>query len=144
MVVHLLKISVGTEDVEHLRRWQSLKMQRSLASGQGNRLWHRTRHMPRRGAEVLDGGSIYWIIRRFVRARQRIIGLEPVVGEDGITRCDLVLDPELVRTEPQPRRPHQGWRYLDPGDAPRDLDVAGQRQELSDDMAMELSELGLL
>ena len=100
--------------------------------------------MPKRDEEVLSGGSIFWIIRRFARARQRIIGLESVVGEDGITRCDLVLDPEIVRTEPQPRRPHQGWRYLGPNDAPPDLGAGAQRQDFSDDMTMELRELGLL
>ena len=85
--------------------------------------------MPTRKEEVLDGGSLYWIIRRFIRVRQRIIGLEAVVGDDGIPRCDLILDPELIRTEPQPRRPHQGWRYLNPADAPKDLDISSHDQE---------------
>ena len=144
MVIHLLKIGVGTEDVEHLRQLQSAKMQRSRAAGQGSRLWHRTRSMPTRKDEVLDGGSIYWIIRRFIRVRQRIIGLEAVVGDDGIPRCDLILDPELIRTEPQPRRPHQGWRYLDPADAPKDLEVSSPEQELSEEMAIDLGEIGLI
>ena len=144
MVVHLLKIGVGTEDVEHLRQAQSAKMQQSRAAGQGSRLWHRTRNMPTRKEEVLGGGSLYWIIRRFIRVRQRIIGLEAVVGDDGIPRCDLILDPELIRTEPQPRRPHQGWRYLNAADAPKDLDISSQDQELSEEMAIDLGEIGLI
>ena len=144
MVVHLLKIGVGTEDVEHLRQLQAAKMQQSRAAGQGSRLWHRTRNMPTRKEEVLGGGSIYWIIRRFIRVRQRIIGLEAVVDDDGNPRCDLILDPELIRTEPQPRRPHQGWRYLEPADAPKDLDISSPEQELSEEMAIDLGEIGLI
>lgn len=144
MVVHLLKIGVGTEDVEHLKQVQSAKIQQSRAVGQGGRLWHRTRNMPTRKEEVLSGGSLYWIIRRFIRVRQRIIGLEAVVGDDGIQRCDLILDPELIRTEPQPRRPHQGWRYLNPVDAPKDLDISRQDQELPEEMAIDLGEIGLI
>ena len=144
MVVHLLKMCVGIEDVEHLRQVQSARIEQSLAQGLGDRLWHRTRHMPRREAEVLGGGSIYWIIKRFVRVRQRIIGLEAVIGRDGVPRCDIVFDTELIRTEPQPRRPHQGWRYLKPEHAPNDLDPKSRDQDIPEEMAMDLSEIGLI
>ena len=144
MVVHLLKMCVGIDDVEHLRQAQSAKIQQSQAAGLGNRLWHRTRHMPRRHADVLGGGSMYWIIKGFVRVRQRIIGLDAVIGRDRIPRCDLVLDPEIIRTEPQPRRPHQGWRYLNPDSAPKDLDVGSHDQEIPEEMVIELGEIGLI
>ena len=145
MTVHLLKMCVGIEDVEHLKQVQAAKIEQSLARGLGARLWHRTRHMPRREADVLGGGSMFWIIKRFVRVRQRIVGLEAVIGRDGVPRCDVVLDPELIRTEPQPRRPHQGWRYLQPEHAPKDLDpTRSQEQDVPEEMAMDLSEIGLI
>jgi hypothetical protein len=76
---------------------------------------------PRREAELLDGGSLYWVFKGLVLARQRILGLEPRRGADGIERCAIRLDADVVRTHPQPRRPFQGWRYLRDEDAPRDL-----------------------
>ena len=103
-----------------------------------------TRHRPRRDAVVLDGGSLYWVIRRRIAVRQRILALDVVKGEDGITRCGIVLDPELVRTYPQPRRPHQGWRYFEDAVAPPDI-VAGQSiSDFPPEMADQLRELGLL
>ena len=144
MVVHILKMAVGVEDVEHLRHLQAAKIEQSRAAGRGTRLWNRTRHMPKRDADVLGGGSLYWIIKRFVMVRQRIIGLEAVIGDDAVSRCDIVLDPELIRTEPQPRRPHQGWRYLDSASAPKDLAPACEDQEITDEMVIELGEIGLI
>ena len=144
MTVHLLKMCIGIEDVEHLKQSQSAKMAQSQAAGRNNRLWHRTRHMPKRDAEVLGGGSIYWIIKSFIRVRQRIIGLEAVIGGDGIPRCDLIFDPELIRTESQPRRPHQGWRYLAPASAPKDLDLTNQDEDVPEELVIELGEIGLI
>ena len=139
--VHILKLSVGTESVEGLERWQRRRQVRT-ASGNPR---HVTRMWPRREVEILEGGSIYWVIRGVVLARQRVVGLEEVVRADGVRRCGLVLDPELVRTEPQPRRPFQGWRYLAPDDAPRDL-APGRRAEtpLPPSLAAALSEIGVL
>jgi hypothetical protein len=76
---------------------------------------------PKRQDEVLDGGSLYWVIKGVILARQRILALEPRRGADGIERCALVMSTEVIRTEPAPRRPFQGWRYLAPADSPRDL-----------------------
>lgn len=144
MVVHLLQMCAEIEDVEHLKREQSAKIQQSLSQGLGNKLSHLTRHMPRREAEVLGGGSIYWIIRGSIRARQRIIGLEAVIGRGGTPRCNLVLDPELIRTEPQSRRPHQGWQYLKPEHAPKDADPRSQDQELPEETVIDVTEIGLI
>ena len=83
-------------------------------------LFHETRHYPRRADEILDGGSIYWVVKGFVRVRQRIVRLERRASEERGRFCRIHLDPVLVRTELQPRRPHQGWRYLQDIDAPPD------------------------
>ncbi len=138
MATHLLKQCVGISSVDHLAEVQG----RRLAATGG--LVHRTRHTPRRARQVLDGGSIYWIVRGFVRVRQRIVGIERREDEDG-RFCGLSLDSALVRTELQPRRPHQGWRYLAPEDAPRDLPPGrlGDR-ELPEEMVAELRALGLI
>ena len=139
--VHILKLSVGTESVEGLERWQTRRQVRTAA---GNPR-HVTRMWPRREADLLDGGSIYWVIKGVVLARQRIVALEEVVRADGVRRCGLVLDPHLTRTEPQPRRPFQGWRYLAPEDAPRDLAPGRQAETpLPPRLAAALSEIGIL
>ena len=145
MVVHLLKIGVGTEDVEHLRQAQSAKMQQSRAVGQGSRLWHRTRNMPTRKEELLDGGSLYWVIKRLIRVRQRIISIESCERKDGRPGCALVLDPQLVRTEIRSFRPFQGWRYLSTDDTPRDAPLrGGVSDDFPPNMAAELRGLELL
>lgn len=138
-MLHLIKLSVGTEDVEGLRRWQA---RRRRLTG---RVFHQTRMTPRRGAELLDGGSIYWVIRGVIQARQRLVGIEPIVDEEGRPSTILVLGRDLVRTVPVPHRPFQGWRYLRPEDAPPDLaEAAADSPEMPAEMVAELRSLGLL
>lgn len=146
MTVHLLKLSVGTTDVEHLASFQRARLTQSMKNGGTPRLWHRTRNTPRRAEELLAGGSIYWVIGGRIRARQRLVGFEsetdPVRGKI----CLFMLDPELVRTEPWPHRAFQGWRYLDPKDAPPDGQpgAGDEGAEMPEEMIAELRELGLL
>lgn len=105
--------------------------------------------MPRRDAEILapgaDRGSIYWIVKGFIRIRQRILGFERVIGRDGRPDCEIRLDPKLVRTVPLAHKPIQGWRYMTGEEAPRDLvGRAAQAEEMPPEMMMQLRELGLL
>lgn len=133
MSLHMLKLSVGTEDVDGLARWQARQKRPS----------HITRMFPRRAEDILAGGSIYWVIRGVILCRQRILALEPVESATG-RRCAIRLDSELVRTEPRARRAFQGWRYLEPKDAPPDL-IQGLREEaLPYEMESALSEFGVL
>jgi hypothetical protein len=144
MTVHLLKLCVGVESVDQLARYQVQRLEAMRKAGETPRLRHVTRNTPRRAEEVLDGGSLYWVIKGFVRVHQRIIGLEPVTTDEG-QKCAIILDPNLVETEYQPRRPHQGWRYLEPADAPRDRKAGrGGLEEPSPEMLSELRELGLI
>ena len=99
---------------------------------------------PKRVDELLDGGSLYWIIKGGVQCRQRLLEVRPFVDAEGIGRCRLILDPNVTRTEWQPRRPFQGWRYLSSADAPADLGGGGAEQELPLSLRKELTELGLL
>ena len=123
--LHLLKLCVGADGVEDLVAWQAERIAEARRGGRGPRPFHVTRMWPRRRGGAARGGSLYWVFKGMVLARQRILGLEPRRGEDGIERCAIRLDPEVVRTVPQPRRPFQGWRYLRAEDAPRDLIGAG-------------------
>ncbi|MBE7636823.1 DUF1489 family protein [Sneathiella sp. P13V-1] len=144
MTVHLVKVCVGVTSIDQLRSSQ----ERRLIGGP---LCHATKQRPQREEELLAGGSLYWIIKGNIAVRQRITKLERLYDPDG-EKCGLILDPELVETELVQRGPHQGWRYLEEKDAPRDLrdivDEANQDEdtegEMSPEMAAELRELGLL
>jgi hypothetical protein len=113
-MLHIMKLAVGVRDVDELKSWQA---QRALTHPP---LRHRTRMTPRRRDEVLDGGSIYWVINGSMLARQRILDITDDTRDDGTPCTALILDPALVALEGRPTRPFQGWRYLDPGDAPAD------------------------
>ncbi|MCB2122841.1 MAG: DUF1489 domain-containing protein, partial [Rhodobacteraceae bacterium] len=115
--VHILKLCVGADSVEDLVDWHRTHPS-PYPTGERR---HVTRMWPKREAEVLAGGSLYWVIKGVILCRQRIVRLEEIDGADGVRRCGIGMDPEVIRTEGAARRPFQGWRYLDPGDAPRDL-----------------------
>jgi hypothetical protein len=141
--LHLLKMAVGISDLDELRAVRAAR----LAERGGN--WVYTRNWPRRAEAVLAGGSIYWVIRGQVLVRQQIIGFEPGRNDEGRGCCLIVVDPELVATVPRPWRPFQGWRYLSPADAPRDIsdNRLGHRSsngEMPAEMVAELRALGLL
>jgi hypothetical protein len=139
MTLHILKLCVGADSVEDLLDWHRANPSDRPESAR----CHATRMWPRRQAEVLDGGSLYWVIKGLVLCRQRILAMEEV-EKNGIPHCGLILDPSVVRTEPAPRRPFQGWRYLDPREAPRDLAVPRKGDDsLPPGLAEELAVFGV-
>jgi hypothetical protein len=144
--LNLIKMSVGVASVDRLRTIQTHRRAAAKIPAEINFAIHRTRFMPRRAEEILaSGGSIYWIIRGRIRARQRIVGFLPGVDADGRRFVHIQLDPELVKTVPNPRDPLQGWRYLEEGDAPPDIDDKPEGTEaMPAEMVAELRELGLL
>lgn len=145
MTVHLIKLCVGIESLSHLSERQKYRMAEAAAKGETAVLRHLTRSTPRRRDEVLDGGSIYWVIKGAVRARQRIVDIDTAVNHKGLPRCALIFDPELVPVRARPHRAFQGWRYLEPADAPEDaIGVQDDADELPVEMAEELRALGLL
>ena len=138
--INLVKLCVGVEAVDDLIHWQDHK--RSQFPDRLPR--HVTRMWPRREKELLNGGSLYWVFKGVILARQRVLRLDEHRGADGILRCAIVLDPELVRTEAAQRRPFQGWRYLKPEDAPADLETARVTDDaLPPSLAMALAEIGV-
>jgi len=139
--VHLVKLCVGAERVEDLLAWQASPR----AKGSDGLPRHVTRMWPKREAALLDGGSIYWVFKGVVLCRQPVLRLDEVIGSDGIRRCGIVLHPEVTRTQAQPRRPFQGWRYLQAGDAPADLDPArADEPSLPPKLQAALAEIGVL
>ncbi|MBE3099771.1 MAG: DUF1489 domain-containing protein [Planctomycetes bacterium] len=120
MTVHLIKLCVGVESVSELAAWQQERVQSLARAGKTPEPCHRTLQTPRRRDDLLQGGSLYWVIKGYVLARQRILDLRAAVKDDGTACCGIVLDAALVTTRAHPRRPFQGWRYLDVGDAPAD------------------------
>jgi hypothetical protein len=139
--VNLLKLSVGTEDVPDLLDWQATPRAQT-ADGLPR---HVTRMWPKRSDALLNGGSIYWVIKGLILCRQRVVRLDEVVGGDGILRCGIVLDPEIRRTTPVPKRPFQGWRYLQPKDAPADLRAGREAEpDLPAELNRALADIGVL
>ena len=138
--INILKLCVGAATVEDLADWQHSQRHHWPAGC----AIHITRMWPKRDAEVTAGGSLYWVIKGTILARQRILRLEEVAGHDGVRRCALVLDAPIIRTEPAPRRPFQGWRYLEPADTPRDLPKGRAMEDaLPQSLALALAEIGL-
>lgn len=145
MTLHLVKLCVGIDSIAHLAERQTYRLRQMRNAGEVPELWHRTRQMPRRRDDILEGGSLYWVIKGVIQVRQRILDLRSVRGDDGISRCDIVYETQLVPTRPQPRRAFQGWRYLETDAAPPDLDLrADGLDEMPAKMKADLIELGLL
>ena len=133
MPLHLIKLCVGIDSVADLRAW------RAHRAAQGHRSVCPTRQTPKRAADLLEGGSLYWVIKGQVLVRQAID--EIVTLEEGAQPCRIYLKPDLIETAPQPRRAFQGWRYLEPADAPPDLPT-GEGEAIEPELAKQLRELG--
>lgn len=140
MTLNIVKLCVGCESIDDLIAWQMANAPR-WAAGTAE---HVTRMWPKREAELLEGGSLYWVIKGEILCRQSLVGLQERRGADGIARCALVLDRGIVRTIPAPRRAFQGWRYLPQAESPADLPPSrGREEELPADLARALAEIGL-
>jgi hypothetical protein len=134
MALHMIKLVVGADTIDDLLAWR-------LGHSQPGEPWIlRTRMTPKRGAEMVDGGSIYRVFKGVILCRQKILAVN-TVGEGVMARCEITLDETIVRVAPTPRRAFQGWRYLDPKDAPADLDEAAFG-DVPDDLARQLREVG--
>ena len=144
MPLHLIKLSVGSESIRDHEDWVKEKLaQKRKAGVKKPEYMHRTRMVPRRIEEVLDGGSMYWVIKGQVVARQEIKDIRPFTDKEGVSRCHIVMAPKLIPVVPRPHRAFQGWRYLEPDRAPPDLS-RGDTGDMPAEMAAELKRLGLL
>jgi hypothetical protein len=140
-MLHICKLAVGVRDVAHLRALQAARLSNDPP------LRHQTRNFPRRTAEVIEGGSIYWVISGAMLARQRILDIQESAWDDGSACAALMLDPALILVAGRPIRAFQGWRYLEAADAPPDLResaVAQGADEMPEAMRRDLRALCLL
>lgn len=138
-LVNLIKLCVGIDSLQHLTDWH-----RSTPSSRPDGFrTHTTRMWPKRETELLNGGSLYWVIKGEIQCRQQIMGLEEQFGHDGIRRCTILLNPKLITTQTAPRRAFQGWRYLAASDSPADLKEKANGDALPADLARELAEIGV-
>ena len=134
MPLHLIKLCVGAATPEDLAAW------RAKRAAAGHKPIVHTRQTPKRAAELLEGGSLYWVFKGVILIRQPIAAIE-TVGEGAQRRCEILLAEAMIPTAPQPRRAFQGWRYLEPADAPVDFGDAAAG-DLPVDLARRLREAG--
>ena len=145
MALHLIKLCVGAESIRDLEDWIKQKLRDKRKRGEKPEHIHRTRMVPKRAAELVEGGSLYWVIRGEIACRQSIRDVRQFRDKDGIGGCGLVLDRKVILVEPRPFRAFQGWRYLAAKDAPRDLEEAAPgAAALPEKLRRQLRELGLL
>jgi len=145
MPLHLIKLCVGCDSIRDLEDWIKLKLKEKRKRGEKVEHIHRTRMVPKRAEELIDGGSLFWVIRGELACRENIRAVRPFVDKEGIGRCALVLGPKVVPVAPRPYRAFQGWRYLAAKDAPRDLEKAAPgATAMPEQMRRELRELGLI
>jgi hypothetical protein len=140
-VVNVIKLCVGADSIADLAAWQKMQVQR--AKSRGNRVAPvcGTRAWPKRREDILAGGSLYWVIKGVIAVRQKIVAIEEVRDDHGL-RCGFYLGPRLIKTVPAPRRAFQGWRYLEPDDAPGDLAALKGGDELPEELRRKLVEIG--
>ncbi|SEG80069.1 DUF1489 family protein [Bosea lathyri] len=145
MPLHMLKLCVGAESISDLDEWVEEQMALMRRLGRPEEQTHTTRMVPKRVDEIVGEGSLYWVIKGQISARQRLTEIRPFTDADGIGRCHLVLEPVIVPVEPRPCRPFQGWRYLADKDKPRDIDGrSGDLGAMPEELRRELAALGLL
>ncbi|MCY4301052.1 MAG: DUF1489 domain-containing protein [Aestuariivita sp.] len=139
--INLIKLCVGAETVEDLIRWQATP----AAKTPDGLPMHVTRMWPQRSEELLQGGSLYWVVKGLILCRQKLIRLDKVIGDDSITRCGLIFDPTIIRTRPMARRPFQGWRYFYSKDAPKDVHSAHRTEvTLPEELNRALNKIGVI
>lgn len=145
MTIHLVKLCVGAQSIAEIAAWQARVAAQRKRAGASPHPVHVTRQRPSRAAELLDGGSLYWVVRGVIQARQTVLDLEDARDASGLRACAIVLDAAVIATEPVPRRAFQGWRYLAAEDAPADL-ARGQSGDggasLPDALRRELISIG--
>lgn len=144
MPLHLLKLCVGVTSMADLEDHISERLSQCRAAGIAEEQIHTTRVTPKRADELLDGGSLFWVIKGQLACRQRLLALRSITDRDGIERCQIVLEPVVIPVAPRPCRPFQGWRYLTPDESPSDLSSSDGTANLPEALRFALRELCLI
>jgi hypothetical protein len=143
MALHLIKLAVGVDDLAHMKKVQAARRKQRRQSPRSPH-WVYTRNTPRRAAELLAGGSLYWVVRGVIRCRQELVGFEEDFDKDsGRKYCRIKVKRTLVPTAPRTCKAFQGWRYFEEERVPPDLSE-GDTADMPAEMAAELKRLGLL
>ena len=140
MTIHLKKLCVGAKEIKDLYERQDLIRKKY------DETIHITRMFPKKYLELMDGGSIFWVFKGFIKARQLIEDIDVYIGQDSIRRCKITLTEDIVLTAHKKERPFQGWRYLKVQDAPKDISLYKKSEHKKEDeeLVSELSKLGLI
>ena len=142
-VLHIAKLAAGIREMSELEARVAWARSRARGAGLGDVSFLETRNVPRR--DGVENGSVYWIFKGLMQCRQKILRIEELQDAEGRRRCRFLLDPDIVRTSPVPRKAFQGWRYLDPGAAPADAASAEDGMpDMPDDLRQELARIGIL
>jgi hypothetical protein len=141
MALHMLKLCVGVDTVQELEDWIKVRLKEKRKKGEKPEHIHTTRMVPKRADEIVDGGSLFWVIKGEILCREKLLAIRPFTDKDGIGRCRLVMDGKVHLVQPRPFRAFQGWRYLEANDAPQDL-VTGDLCAMPTELAVKLRELG--
>jgi hypothetical protein len=144
MALHLLKLCVGVHSLDQLEEISARRAAEARAAGRDPVMSTHTRMLPKRLSELRDGGSLYWVIRGQVLARQPLIDIVQHAEGDGTRCCRILMRPEVIAVRPRPCRAFQGWRYLEPNDAPPDWVLDSGSAAAPPEMRRELMELCLI
>ena len=136
------KLSVGSESIATLQDWQKVVVERRKSRGLSPYHEHVTRMFPKQVENLLDGGSIYWVIKGLIQCRNELVALEETKTRDGRKACSILMRPKLIPVIPPPKRPFQGWRYLKAEDAPAAVTEIGGANDLPPELRAKLANLG--
>lgn len=145
MHINFLRTGVGVSSVDHLYEIQNSF--RNMKDGGRDYAFLITRRTPTRANELINGGSVYWIINRQICVRQTIADIQTLEDEEGKNYCRIVMEKDLTLTHPVSQRHIQGWRYLAQEKAPADLrpfDPSGNHDDINSELADKLAAAGLL
>ena len=142
-VINIIKLCVGAQNVSELFKWQKNRII-SVANLEDPVTFIITRMRPKKEEELLNGGSIYWVFKGLILARQKIIGFDNIIGADNILRCKIILNSQIILTESIQKRPFQGWRYFKQEEVPNDRELYSEDKiEIPLELQKELSEIGI-
>ncbi len=144
-MVNLLRTAAGLKDLQELQALQA-HFKTRVCKGFGDVVVLTTRNTPKRADELMDGGSVYWIVKNIIQARQTILDIETIKDADGQKYCQILLEPKIMRVMPVAQRAVQGWRYLEASKSPQDLGIlhVSNDETPPENMAQDLKAMGLL
>ena len=145
MYANFLRTGVGVESIEHLYEIQH--GHRQIKFNGENHAYLFTRRTPTRANDLINGGSVYWIIKRQICARQTIADIQTLKDEDDKPFCHVIMNQQIYLTQPVAHKHIQGWRYLSPEKAPKDIGLFtpnNRPDDIPPELAAELAEAGLL